>query len=194
MENRKRVEQIRARLDHPVIDSDAHFIEFMPEVHEHLRELAGNAAVSTFEQMGAMIGASRALTPEQKRQMGSTRTPWWAFPTKNTLDRATMMLPRLLYERLEEIGLDFSLVYPSYGTFPVNTPDEELRRAGCRAFNRYIAESFSPYLDRFAPVATIPMHTPEEAVDEIQYAVRFDLSVRPTRRFRNGSCRTTRPD
>ena len=171
MDNRKRVEQIRARLDHPVIDSNAHFIEFMPEVHEHLRELAGNAAVSTFEQMGAMIGASRALTPEQKRQMGSTRTPWWAFPTKNTLDRATMMLPRLLYERLEEIGLDFSLVYPSYGTFPVNTPDEELRRAGCRAFNRYIAESFSPYLDRFAPVATIPMHTPEEAVDEIQYAV-----------------------
>ncbi len=171
MSTQRSVAEIRGRIDHPVIDSDAHFIEFMPEVYERLRALAGGAAVNAFEQMSDMIRASRQLSPEQKRQIAAPRAPWWAFPTRNTLDRATMMLPRLLHERLDEIGLDFSLVYPSYGTFPVNNEDEELRRAGCRAFNQYIADAFSPYLDRFAPVATIPMHTPEEAVEEIEYAV-----------------------
>jgi len=171
------VEEIRGRIDHPIIDSDAHFIEFMPEVHDRLRALAGDGPVAVFQQMTDMIAAARELSPEQKRQVGSVRAPWWAFPMKNTLDRATMMLPRLLYERLEEIGLDFSLVYPSYGTFPVNYEDEELRRAGCRAFNQYIAEAFAPYKDRFAPVATIPMHTPEEAVDEIEYVVN-DLGLK----------------
>ena len=171
MAKERSVEEIKSRLDHPVIDSDAHFIEFMPEVNEHLRDLAGPKAVAAFEQLGAMIKLARGMPKEQQRQAGAVRAPWWAFPTRNTLDRATMMLPRMLYERLDEIGLDFSLVYPSYGTFPVNYEDEELRRAGCRAFNRHIAHAFGDYLDRFAPVATIPMHTPEEAVDEIEYAV-----------------------
>ncbi|MCE2390157.1 MAG: amidohydrolase family protein [Proteobacteria bacterium] len=167
-----RVDAIRARLDHPVIDSDAHFIEFMPEVLDRLRELAGERAVAAFERLGESIRASRALTPRERRQAGGTRAPWWAFPTSNTLDRATMMLPRLLYERLDEIGLDFAVVYPSYATFPVNMGDAELRQAGCRAFNRHIAEAFRDYRDRLAPVATIPMHTPEEAVAELEYAVR----------------------
>ena len=171
MSQERTVSEIRKRIDHPIIDSDAHFIEFMPDVLERLRALAGDGPAAAFSQMTEMISAARKLTPEQQRQVGSTRAPWWAFPMKNTLDRATMMLPRLLYERLDEIGLDFSLIYPSYGSFPVNYDDDELRRAGCRAFNQTIADAFSPYLDRFAPVATIPMHSPSEAVEEIEYAV-----------------------
>jgi predicted TIM-barrel fold metal-dependent hydrolase len=136
-----------------------------------MTDLAGPDAAKVFSGYAEMIRASRALSPEQKRQVGSSRVPWWAFPTRNTLDRATMMLPALLHDRLEEFGIDFSLVYPSYGTFPVNFEEDELRRAGCRAFNRNIADAFAPYRDRFAPVATIPMNTPEEAIDEIEYSV-----------------------
>ena len=41
----------------------------------------------------------------------------------------------------------------------------------CRALNRANAETFAPLADRLTPVAAIPMHTPEEAVAELEYAV-----------------------
>src|SRR5262249_28600811 len=49
---------------------------------------------------------------------------------------------------------------------------EEARRAACRAFNRYAADHFGPFSDRMTPAATIPMHTPQEAIDELEYAVK----------------------
>jgi len=36
-------------------------------------------------------------------------------PTENTLDRGTTTLPRLLYERLDEFGTDFAIIYPTAG-------------------------------------------------------------------------------
>ena len=38
------VEQIRARIGHPIIDSDGHLIEYLPVVRDILREQAGEAA------------------------------------------------------------------------------------------------------------------------------------------------------
>jgi hypothetical protein len=46
-----------------------------------------------------------------------------------------------------------------------------VRQAACRAFNRYHAEVFAGLGDRLAPVALIPMHTPAEAVAELDHAV-----------------------
>ena len=34
--------QVRARLDHPVIDADGHTVEFMPAVREVLAAVAGS--------------------------------------------------------------------------------------------------------------------------------------------------------
>ena len=42
----------------------------------------------------------------------------------------------------------------------------------CRAYNTYAADLVREYADRMAPVASIPMHTPQEAVDELEYAVK----------------------
>ena len=49
------------------------------------------------------------------------------MPARNTLDRATAMLPRLLYERLDEIGLDLAVLYPTFGLIPMALDDEEMR-------------------------------------------------------------------
>jgi hypothetical protein len=51
-------------------------------------------------------------------------------------------------------------------------PDDELRRGGARALNRYYAEVFGGHRDRLEPVAIIPMFSPAEALDELDYAVR----------------------
>jgi predicted TIM-barrel fold metal-dependent hydrolase len=101
-----------------------------------------------------------------------TRPAWWGLPMKNTLDRVTASIPKLLHERLDEIGLDFTVLYPTMGLGAPHIENEELRRAACRAFNSYNSRIYSEYSDRMAPAACIPMHTPQEAIDELEFAVR----------------------
>ena len=164
-------ERVRARIDHPVIDSDGHHVEFLPLVKDYLREIAGTGAVSGFEQVEQASVLGRQIDAATRRQLNMTRMPWWGLPTQNTLDRATAMLPRLLHERLEALGSDFAVLYPTYGLIPTHLDDEELRRSTCRAFNQYAAECYGEYSNRLATAACIPMHTPEEAVEELDHAV-----------------------
>jgi predicted TIM-barrel fold metal-dependent hydrolase len=98
---------------------------------------------------------------------------WWGVPTKNTRDRATAMLPKLLHERMGELGLDFAVIYPTSGAlFAPFLRDEEVRRAACRAFNMYTADQFRGLGDRLSPAAVVPMYTPQEAVEELEFAVK----------------------
>src|SRR5262249_17856820 len=60
---------------------------------------------------------------------------------------------------------------PSTTLGSLDVRDDELRRIAARALNKYVAEAYMPFSDRIAPVASIPMHTPEEAIDELEYAV-----------------------
>ena len=93
-------------------------------------------------------------------------------PTANTLDRATVSLPRLLYERMDELGIDFSIQYPSNALTFRSLADPELRAVGCRAVNALHAEVYAPYADRMTPAAVVPSHTPEEAIAEAEHAIR----------------------
>ena len=110
-------------------------------------------------------------SPEQRSSTRTPRGPWWSSPSRQTIDLATALFPELLYERLDEIGIDFGVVYPSLGLVFLHTADEQYRRGTCRALNRANAATFAPLADRLAPVAAIPMHTPEEAVAELEFAV-----------------------
>jgi predicted TIM-barrel fold metal-dependent hydrolase len=50
--------------------------------------------------------------------------------------------------------------------------DDELRQASARACNCYNAEMFRGFADRLTPAAVIPMHTPREAIAELEHAVK----------------------
>jgi predicted TIM-barrel fold metal-dependent hydrolase len=170
---------VRARLTHPVIDSDGHTVEFEPGVMDCLRQVGGPRIVERYKTertkgMAASLGGLltwHRLTPEERREQRATIPAWWALPAKNTLDRATSMLPKLLYERLDDIGLDVTVLYPTFGLLAPHLDDEEIRRAACRAFNTYHTDIFREYNDRLIPVGVIPMHTPQEAIEELEYAV-----------------------
>jgi predicted TIM-barrel fold metal-dependent hydrolase len=164
---------IRARLDHPIIDADGHTAEFEPVLFDYLRDIAGDSAVRRFKDVptGPFSYRWTRMSWEQRRAEREPRPHWWVHPTKNTLDRATSSLPRLLYNRLDEMGIDFTVIYPSIGLFAIHQGDDELRRALCRAYNRMVSEVYGEYPDRMTPVAIIPMHTPAEAIDELDYAV-----------------------
>jgi len=81
------------------------------------------------------------------------------------------MIPGLMYERLDEFGVDFAIVYTTLGLVQSSIPDDELRPIICRALNKMNAALFAPYGDLLTPVATIPMHTPEEALSVLNHAV-----------------------
>ena len=112
------VARIKARLDHPVIDSDGHAIEYLPLVRDILREQAGESAAVALDAIANSAGLVRNLTSEQRRAAGVTRTSWWGLPARNTLDRGTAMLPALLAQRLGEMGIDHAVLYPTYGLVP----------------------------------------------------------------------------
>lgn len=161
---------VRARLQHPVIDGDGHWLEPLPIFLDYLKDVAGQSVVDTFVKRAKDV-AWYDLSPEERMRRRLHRPTWWGEPAR-TLDRATAMIPRLFYERLDEIGLDFCVLYTSLGLFFIGNPDEEIRRATARAVNRMNAEMFKAYAHRITPAAVVPVHTPEEAIEEATYAVR----------------------
>ena len=52
------------------------------------------------------------------------------------------MLPKLLHERLDDMGIDVSILYPTFGLLAPHLDDQEIRLAACRAFNTYHADIF----------------------------------------------------
>ena len=86
------------------------------------RYLAGTA--KPFDTSTALANRDHPAVREKWLAMPS----WWGWQTRNTLDRATAHLPRLLYERLDEMGIDFTLLYPSAVLALVDLDDVELGR------------------------------------------------------------------
>jgi predicted TIM-barrel fold metal-dependent hydrolase len=177
MANKLSSKEIRKRLGHPVIDADGHWLEFGPSIGDYFKEVAGNNSVDSFRRRGGYVQKSLTMTPEERAQTRRAQEAFWGVPAKNTMDRATAMLPRLLYERLDEFGFDFTVLYPTAGLAVGYIPEEEVRRASCRAFNMYIARQFGEFSDRMTPAAAIPMHTPAEAIEELEY-IRKELGLK----------------
>ena len=164
------VTRIKAGLDHPVIDSDGHAIEYLPLVRDILEAQAGDDAVAAMDVVTSSGSAVRGLSPEQMRGAGLVRTSWWGLPTRNTLDRGTALLPALLAERLPELGIDHAVLYPTYGLVAAALDDAAIRGPLARAFNTFYAEAFRDHTDALTPVGIIPMHTPDEAIAELDHA------------------------
>jgi predicted TIM-barrel fold metal-dependent hydrolase len=176
-----RAAALRERLGHPVVDADGHFIETGPVLKDFVREyvesFGGGDLAARFEKLGGVDYDETVLRPwsrlseAERRASWTTRPPWWSLPAANSLDRATAHLPRLLHERLGDLGIDFAVLYPSRTLTTTAIKDPEVRRAACRALNAFVAEAYGPYADRLTPVAQIPTHTPEEAIAELEHAV-----------------------
>ncbi len=162
--------EIRAELDHPVVDADGHIIEYIPALRDLIGDDAGGAVADRFAALSTNAATRRGLDLDTRRAHAVARTGWWGIPSRNTLDRATAMLPGLLYERLDELGIDVAVLYPTVGLSVMAVDDDEVRRATARACNRYYAEAYGPYSDRLITVGVIPTYDPEEGIAELEYA------------------------
>lgn len=165
---------IRARLSHPVIDTDGHGTEYGPLVLDYLKAAAGQRVADRFSSAFCNTNLDprwKSFSLEERRARRGLRPTYRAAPAKNTLDLATTLMPGLMYERLDEMGLDFTVQYPGLGLVVGNIDDEEVRRGCARAINNMRADLYSEFSDRMTPVAVIPMHTPWEAIDELEHSV-----------------------
>jgi len=136
-----------------------------------LARVAGHEAVARLRS-----ALPDLFTGAGSMEEGIPRGPWWPSTT-DALYQATVMVPALLSERLDEIGLDFVILYPSLGLALCTIPDPETRRASIRALNTMIEEISREHSRVLTPAAVIPMHTPEEAIDELRFVHELGLKV-----------------
>ncbi|MFP6748192.1 MAG: amidohydrolase family protein [Alphaproteobacteria bacterium] len=151
---------IRAKLDHPVVDADGHMIECTFAVLDFVRQVGGADAALRYEDMlkNDPTGSGR-------------RAVWVGNSGPGSIDRATAMLPKLYRARLDEAGIDFGVVYGTLALSVLRLDDDELRPIVFRAMNMLYADMFKEVSDRLTPAALIPMSKPEEAVAELEFAI-----------------------
>ena len=163
---------LHARLNHPIVDADGHWLEYGPVMREEFRRIGGEAAVEALATATSRVPSALTMSVAERSRRRVGQEAFWSSPSENVRDRATAMLPRLMYERLDELGIDFSVVYPTAGLSFHRMQDTRLRRAICRSYNVFTAEQFRGLHDHIIPAAIIPMYTPEEAIEELEFAVK----------------------
>jgi predicted TIM-barrel fold metal-dependent hydrolase len=172
MSSHQTPEQIRKNLSHPVIDGDGHWVEYTPVFAEKMRKAVGNLGADGFLASQRRIPDALSLTREQRAERGVAMEGFWGRQAVNTRDRATAMMPRMLYDRLDELGIDFGIVYPTAGLGIPRIADDATRRAVIRGFNIVTHDYFKDLSDKLTPAAVIPVHTPEEAIEELEFCVK----------------------
>src|SRR5579875_2263511 len=141
-------EEVRSRLSHPIIDADGHWIEYGPVFVEQVRKAGGDKAADGLAKSMRRIADALSLSIAERRRRGIAMEGYWGRQSTNTRDRATAMMPRMLYDRLDELGIDFGVIYPTAGLRIPRIDDDE------------------------TPAAVIPMHTPEEAIAELEFVTK----------------------
>lgn len=169
---------VRANLDYPVIDTDVHTNDFTPALEDYIAHYGGVKLVDELRKAESSRLNPKSegkdwyqQTPEERQYNRTLRSPWWARVTRNTLDLATYTLPALLYERQAEQGSDYSVLFPNNALAAAGASKEN-RQLLQRAINHYHADIYRKYSDRLTVVAGIPMTTPQEAIEELEFAVK----------------------
>src|SRR3569833_1937925 len=104
--------RILDQLDHPVLDGDGHWVESQPVIVEYVRQVAGAELAEQYQRSQLRQGVWYEASWEERRSRRISRGNWW-ITTADTLDFASAMLPGLFVERMGELGIDYSVVYPT---------------------------------------------------------------------------------
>ena len=99
--------KLRSRLNHPIIDADGHWLEYGPVMREEFRRIGGDAAVEALAAATDRVPSALRMSLPDRRRRRVAMEAFWSSPSENVLDRATAMLPRLMHERLDDLGIDF---------------------------------------------------------------------------------------
>ena len=173
-----RAADIAQQVGHPIIDADGHILEFTPAALPYLREAMGPEVFERYRaRMSPLRSAMVSPTLEERRMSRVPQAGWWGSPARHAIDLATSMAPRLLHERLGDLGFSYAILYPTSGMGSAGVQDDEVRVGLCRGFNDFFASVYGPFQDRVTVAGIIPMNTVEEAVAELEHCKAIGLKV-----------------
>jgi predicted TIM-barrel fold metal-dependent hydrolase len=149
-----------------VVSADGHILEptdlFVTRLPKHLRERGvweEDFEIEPIVEDGARI-FRRLHTPGFEG--------WTISRYRQTGGRMPEGDPELILEDLAFDGVDAAAMHPNLSLFGLYSDDHELSMAHARVYNDYIAERFTPYFDRIAPTAPVPLTDIDDAVAEIE--------------------------
>ena len=170
--------KVRSSLKHPVVDADGHWLEVHPVFWRYIDQVAGPGMVDRYRKIyGSVSGVWYTLTPEERQRQRIRRPGWWGLTVKS-VDRAAAMIPRMFRDKLDDWGIDISLLYPTLAfTLTREIPDNELLQASVRAYNVMVADMFRSVSDRIIPAGVAAMNRPNEAIEQIAHAHSLGLKM-----------------
>ena len=172
-----------------IIDADAHFAEpldlWLQYIEPQYRDRAYHVVLGKEAGRGQVVveGKVSALFP-----------PEW-FRDVVPLTMAFGQTERILdpdftyydgipaaYDAGERIkwmdaeGIDMQFIYPTWGLlWEGDIEDPELAAAHCRAYNTWLWETCSPYINRFVPIAHISLRDVDSAVEELRRVAKLGM-------------------
>jgi predicted TIM-barrel fold metal-dependent hydrolase len=149
-----------------IVSADGHILEptdlFLTRLPRHLRDRA--VWEEDFEIEPLVEGGAKVF-----RRLHTPGFEGWTISRyRQTGGRTPEGDPEMILEDLGSDGVDAAVMHPNLSLFGLYSDDHELSMAHARVYNDYIAERFSPYLDRIAPTAPVPITDVDDAVAEIE--------------------------
>ena len=77
MSSHRSPSEVRANLDHPIIDADGHWVEYNPVFAERMRKLAGDKAADGFLVSQRRIPDALKLSIAERKQRGIASPSIW---------------------------------------------------------------------------------------------------------------------
>ncbi len=170
---------VKARLDHPVIDTDVHVNDYAPGA----RGLRPAVRRRQTRRCAAPCAGDRASTPARRRQglvpadptpSAATTAPCArrggrASPATRSIWRPTRC-PNCCTSACPSRARITRCCFPT--TCWRRWVPAEFRQPLHRALNHFHADQYRRYADRLTPVAGIPLNTPQEGIEELEFAVK----------------------
>ena len=149
-----------------VVSADGHLLEpidlFKTRLPEHLRHLA--VWEEEFEIEPFVEGGARVF-----RKLHTPGFEGWTVSRyRQTSGRTPEGDPEIILEDMDVDGVDAQVLHPNLSQFGLFTDHHEMSIAHARVYNDYVIERFTPYFDRLAPTAPIPLTDIDDAVAEIE--------------------------
>ena len=148
-----------------VVSADGHLLEpitlFKERLPENLRHLAvweEEIEIEPFVEDGATV-FRKLHTPGFEG--------WTVSRYRQTSGRTPEGDPEIVLEDMDTDGVDAQVLHPNLSQFGLFTDHHEMSIAHARVYNDFVMERFTPYFDRIAPTAPIPLTDIGDAVAEI---------------------------
>src|SRR5262245_3628276 len=149
-----------------VVSADGHILEptdlFRTRLPKHLRERG--VWEEDFEVDPPFDGGATVF-----RRLHTPGYEGWTISRyRQTSGRTPEGDPAQIVEDLAIDGVDAAVMHPNLSLFGLYSDDHELSMAHARVYNDYIIERFTPFFDRIAPTAPVPITDIDDAVAEIE--------------------------